>query len=98
MVRADDVDGNFRKQLRLGISPPGFHQLLRNLGDSAGRPDLIEDRGRCHGVRWRAPWRLDQRGHKPIHDDAGQLRMDFEQVSSVAAGGGNFAGIGGFVP
>src|SRR6266852_6176175 len=50
MVRADDVDGNFRPQLHLGIFSTGFHQLLRHLGDSAGQPDLIEDRGACPGV------------------------------------------------
>jgi hypothetical protein len=29
------------EQLRLGISPPGFHQLLRDLGGSAGRKHLL---------------------------------------------------------
>ena len=47
------ADGNFWEQLRLGVSPPDFYQLLRDLTDSAGYPDLTDDRGRCHGVRWR---------------------------------------------
>jgi hypothetical protein len=66
--------------------------------DSSGHPDLIEDRGRCHAVRWRVTRCLDQRGHKPIHDDAGQLRMYSKHVRSVAAVGRNFAGIAGFIP
>ena len=93
MVFAYDVDVNFRPQLHLGISLQGFHQLLLDARDSFGRPELIEDCRRCQGVRWRVPRRFDQRGYKPIHDDAGQLGMGLEQVSSVAAVGGNFAGM-----
>jgi len=34
-------------------------------------------------------WRRDQGGHKPIHDDAGQLGMSLEQIGSVGSDGGN---------
>src|SRR5438477_9928139 len=98
MVLADDAYGNFREQLRLGISPTGFRQLLRDLGDSTGHSDLIKDWGRWHGVRRRVTRCLDQRSHKPIHNDAGELGMDFEQVGSVTAVGGNFADVEGFIP
>ena len=97
MVLAYDAHGNFRKQLRLGIFATGFHQLPRHLGHSTGHPNLIDDGCRCNGVRRRVPRCLDQRGHKPIHDDAGQLRMGLEQIRSMVAGGWNFAKVEGFI-
>src|SRR6266567_800668 len=72
MVLAYDADGNFWKQLRPGIFPPGFHQLLRDLGNSAGLPDLIEDCCGCNGIGGRVTWRFDQRSHKPISPVARQ--------------------------
>src|SRR5207253_4735218 len=98
MVFAYDVDVNFREQLRLRILSPGFHQLLLDVRDSFGRPELIEDCRRCQGVRWRVPRRLNQRGYKPIHDDAGELRMNSEHVGAMTTVGGDFAGIAGFIP
>ena len=44
------------------------------------------------------PWCFDECVDKPPHDDAGQIRVALEEIGAVAAGGGNFARIAGFIP
>jgi hypothetical protein len=51
MIIANDVEGNFRPQLRFGIFLAGRQQPLPGLGDSAGRADLIDDRGQMPRYR-----------------------------------------------
>jgi hypothetical protein len=84
--------------LRSGIFSSGFDQLLFDLRGFAGLCELIEHGGGGQWIGRGVPWSFDERGDKPLHEDAGQIRMSLKEIGAVATGGGNFAGIAGLIP
>src|SRR5262249_3636295 len=94
IILPNNVYHHLRPQLRLGILSSHLNQLLCYLGRATGTLKLIEDWGCCQRIGRNMSWRVDERGNKPVHDDAAQLGMDAEHVSTMTAVGGEPAGNG----